>query len=48
MKGKCNDSNPKIVSRTYDLSGITGEFKLCKDCSIDPLFSDYVKEEKLQ
>lgn len=48
MKGSCNDSNPKIISRIYDLNGVMGKFKLCKDCSLDPDFSDFISETPIK
>ena len=43
----CLDENPKTVKRIFDWNGKLVQFKLCKDHSKDPDFSNFVSEERI-
>lgn len=47
MKRKCNDNNPKTVTRKYLWDGKIVEFSLCEQHRQDPDFSNFILEEKI-
>jgi len=47
VKRKCDDPNPKIVTRYYNWDGKIVEFSLCESHIQDPDFDNFVLEEKL-
>ena len=48
MNGECLDNNEKIVNRNYKHGELEYNFRLCRKCSLDPDFSGFISETKIQ
>lgn len=44
----CLDNNAKSIIRIFDWNGKFVEFALCKKCSIDSDFSNFISETKIK
>ncbi len=47
MNGQCRDNDEKFVIRVYRHDELEYNFRLCKKCSLDPDFSGFILETKI-